>query len=118
MTKTTLQKFQAAIKVASQLDPHMTLTRLETFLTFANERGITSMDELKNNLQIDGLSTSASYRNISYWLDQSWLRRDGSRPEGEKFIHDHLDPEDHRRKLLSLTPKGAAFCEQIERALD
>ena len=113
-----LDSFHAAVKVAAELDPHMSLTRLDTFLTFATQRDITSMDDLRAALASDGLSNSAAYRNISYWLDQSWLRRDGSRPEGEKFIRDYLDPDDHRRKMLALTTKGSAFCQRIEEAID
>lgn len=113
-----LSSFHAAVKVAAELDPHMSLTRLDTFLTFATQRDITSMDDLRAALALDGLSNSAAYRNISYWLDQSWLRRDGSRPEGEKFIRDYPDPADHRRKMLALTTKGSAFCQRIEKAID
>lgn len=117
-TTTTLKQFHAAIKVAAELDPHMSLTRLDTFLTFANDNSIQSMDDLRTTLASDGLSNSAAYRNISYWLDQSWLRRDGTRPEGEKFIKDYPDPQDHRRKLITMTAKGASFIRRIEEKLD
>jgi len=114
----TLKKLHAAVKVAAELDPHMSLTRLDTFLTFATSKEIESMDDLRTTLAYDGLSNSAAYRNISYWLDQSWLRRDGTRPEGEKFIKDFADPQDHRRKLLKLTAKGSAFCKKLEEKID
>ena len=116
--KTQLQKLHAAIKIAAELDPYMTITRLETFLAFASTKDIHSMEDLRDYLTAHGVSNSAVYRNISYWLDQSWLRRDGTRPEGEKFIRDYPDPQDHRRKLLTLTPKGNAFCDRLENALE
>ena len=86
-------------------------------MAFASIEDITSMEDLRDYLALGNISNSATYRNISYWLDQSWLRKDGSRPEGENFIRDYPDPQDHRRKLLTLTPKGRQFCNQIEEAL-
>ena len=116
--RATLKRFHEAVRLAQALDPYMTITRLETFLAFVVNRDIRSMEDLRDYLMVHGISNSAVYRNISYWLDQSWLRKDGTRPEGERFIRDFPDPEDHRRKLMTLTPKGSAFCDKLIEALE
>ena len=67
MQKTELQKFHAAIKLAANLDPYMTITRLEAFLAFASIEDITSMEDLRDYLALGNISNSATYRNISYW---------------------------------------------------
>jgi len=117
-TQKSLKKLHAAIKVAAGLDPYMTLTRLDSFLTFATQNDIRSMEDLRDRLTNENISNSSVYRNISYWLEQSWLRPDGSRPDGEKFIRDYLDPEDHRRKLLTLTPRGTTWCDKLADPLE
>ena len=116
--RATLKRFHEAVRLAQALDPYMTITLLETFLAFVVNRDIRSMEDLRNYLMVHGISNSAVYRNISYWLDQSWLRKDGTRPEGERFIRDFPDPEDHRRKLMTLTPRGSAFCDKLIEALE
>lgn len=111
--RTDLRHLHAMLKMASEIDPFMTVTRLECFLAFASKNDINSVNELRSYLSESGISSSAVSRNISYWMDQSWLRADGSRPAGENFIHHYPDPKDHRVKQMVLTSRGEKFCDDL-----
>lgn len=111
-----LRRLHRAIKLVAEIDPFMTITRLETFLAFASDKGINSVQDLREYLALTDISSSAVSRNVSYWMDQQWLRPDGTRPDGEKFIRSYPDPMDHRRKMMQLTPRGHHFCDKLYEA--
>ena len=55
-----------------------------------------------------GMSNAAASRNVSYWTE--WKRYQVA---GMNMVETREKPEDRRYRLISYTPKGEAFVEQI-----
>lgn len=105
MNKAFVKSLQI-IEEFRKIDPEMRLQMVATFMTVANEEGIT-MKELGARL---GISQSSCSRNVAALAQQHWLNKPG---------HDLLiateDPDERRRKILKLTAKGRRVAEAISK---
>jgi DNA-binding MarR family transcriptional regulator len=104
--------------LSTELDPQMSILNLNAFLTTAVNEDVATMMDLRDQLDNYGGTRSNVSRNISYWADKQWRREDGTRPDGHGFVKSIPDPEDYRRRLLLLTQKGHAFCDELVNLLE
>ena len=118
MIRNDLAPLLAAVQyLSTELDPQMSILNLNAFLTTAVKEDVKTMMDLRDNLKNYGGTRSNVSRNISYWADKQWRREDGTRPDGHGFVKSIPDPEDYRRRLLILTQKGHAFCDELANLL-
>ena len=118
MIRNDLAPLLSAVQyLSTKLDPQMSILNLNAFLTTAVKEDVKTMTDLRDNLKNYGGTRSNVSRNISYWADKQWRREDGTRPDGHGFVKSIPDPEDYRRRLLILTQKGHAFCDELSNLL-
>lgn len=61
-----------------------------------------------------GLPSATASRNSYYWADGT-----PDMPHaGYGLMAIHIDPEDRRKRILKLTPKGEAFINQLEEIIN
>jgi DNA-binding MarR family transcriptional regulator len=87
-------------KVSDLIDTELQIQTLRCFL-FVAHRGSCTQKDVENALKLSNASAS---RNISYWTDRRFDRK-----EGKGFIMRVDDPQDRRFRVLTLTKKGRDF---------
>lgn len=90
----------ALSKVSDLVDAELQLQTLRCFL-FVAHRGSCTQKDVENALKLSNASAS---RNISYWTERRFDRKDG-----KGFIMRVDDPHDRRFRVLTLTKKGRDF---------
>ena len=117
-TSKELKAFHSAIKTCMQIDPYMAISRIDAFLTYANDPEVQTIADLQDTLRrTTGLAASSVSRNVSFWTETIYKHRDGSRPEGAGFIQLIADPADYRRRMILMTAKGEQFTDKITEAI-
>ena len=94
----------SGVELFAELDPHMQLTTMLTFL-FIAQRSEVSQKTIETHL---GFSNAAASRNVSYWSD---LKKYGV--PGQGFVERFENPTDRREKLIRLTDRGQAFYDRV-----
>ncbi len=97
-----LDKVLAAIR--KDVSGDLNLATLQTFL-FIAQRGRCTQKDVEDGL---GLTHSATSRNVSYWTERRYDRR-----EGMRFIARCEGDYDRRYRELTLTNDGRAFYHKI-----
>lgn len=92
-----------------KIEPDMPLQMAATFLTVANEEGIT-MKTLGERL---GISQSSCSRNIAALSKFHRLNK-----PGHDLVCATEDPVERRRKIVKLTPKGKRVAEALLEILE
>lgn len=92
-----------------KLDSDMPLQTAATFLSVANEEGIT-MKSLGERL---GISQSSCSRNVAALSKHHRLNK-----PGHDLVYATEDPEERRRKIVKLTPKGKRVAETLLEILE
>ena len=98
-----------------------TIKLLRTFQTIDKDMSVscalTILLAAKHTRQKDleqmlGLSNAAASRNVAYWSKRY-------KPEvaGKDFIESHLDPMDHRLRLISLKPQAHVLLDTLTQIL-
>lgn len=118
INKEELTKILKIVRRFNEIDPQMSVLQVNAFLSAAIDDNINSIADVRDELLKYGGTKSNVSRNVSEWTNESWRRSDGSRPSGRGYLQSHPDPEDYRRKLLSLTHKGTAFCAELSRIME
>lgn len=117
-SKKELKAFHAAVKACMEIDPYMAISRIDAFLTYANDPEVQTIADLQDTLRrTTGLAASSVSRNVSFWTETIYKHRDGSRPEGAGFIQLIPDPADYRRRIILMTAKGEQFIDKITGAI-
>lgn len=101
--------FTRALEQFMELDRLLTAFQIHAFMLIATNEGQTQKwieDKLKT-------SNATASRTISKWLD---YERPGV--PGFGFVESHVNPEDRRFRVVSLTPKGRAFLKRLEEKLN
>ena len=62
--------------------------------------------------QMLGLSNASASRNVAYWS-----KRYKPEVSGKDFIESHLDPMDHRLRLISLKPQAHVLFDTLTQIL-
>ena len=106
--KSSLSKLQAILAYLHQLDPEFTMPNLSTFLTVAENDGIT-MDKLADAA---GYGRSSATRNI-FVLSKFG---EGKRA-GMNLVYQDFMGEDRRQKTVHLTEKGKKVLLTINQLL-
>jgi DNA-binding MarR family transcriptional regulator len=88
----------------AELDPHMQLSTMLTFL-FVAQRGECIQKDVEQAL---GFSNAAASRNISYWTESKKFEEPGL-----GMIERVEDPRDRRQKNLRLTKRGTEFYNKL-----
>lgn len=101
--------FTRAVEEFMKLDRGITMFQIHAFLLVATNEGQTQkwIEE-----KMDTSNATAS-RTMSRWMEQE---RPGK--PGYGFIETHVDPNDRRYRMVSLTPKGRAFLNKLEGILE
>jgi DNA-binding MarR family transcriptional regulator len=92
-----------------KVDSEMPLQMAATFMTVANEEGIT-MKLLGEKL---GISQSSCSRNVAALSKFHRLNK-----PGHDLLYATEDPEERRRKIVKLTPKGKRVAESLLEILE
>lgn len=92
--------------LSKNVDSELQLQTLRAFL-FVAQRGKCSQKDVEIEL---GISNASASRNVSYWTDRRFDRR-----EGMGFIERVEDDYDRRYKALKLTDKGRNFYDKLRR---
>lgn len=87
-----------------KIDAEMPLQMATAFLTVASEEGIT-MKRLGEKL---GISQSSCSRNVAALSKYHRLNK-----PGHDLLYATEDPEERRRKIVKLTPKGKRVAETL-----
>ena len=87
-----------------EIDEGIQIKTLRAFL-FVAHRGSCNQKDVEKALKFTNASAS---RNISYWTDVTFDRR-----QGQGFIIRLEDPSDRRFKILTLTKKGKEFYQKL-----
>jgi DNA-binding MarR family transcriptional regulator len=87
-----------------RLDPDMPIQYALSFLTIARHPGL-SMGDLAQRLGIAQSSASRNIAALSQW--HSFNRA------GHDLVVAHEDPRERRRKIVTLTPRGATLIETL-----
>lgn len=95
------------IKEFRKIDSEMQAQTIQTFLVVAMDvKNSFQMTELSERL---GISQASCSRNVSAFLNTNRKRK-----KGPGFLITKEDPEERRRKIVSLTPKGKSFYKDLE----
>ncbi len=104
----SLRDVMSALYRFNQFDPKMQVSTILTFLEIAaaEQRGDQiSVQDIERKV---GMLSGTSTRNVYYWGDGHKDMRGG-----HQMIKIDFDPNDRRRRALSLTAKGKAFLSQL-----
>ena len=93
----------------SEIAPQTSVLQVNAFPSAAIDEDINSIAYVRDKL----LKYDGTKFNASESTNESWLRSDGSRPLHLGYLQSHPDPEDCRRKLLSLAYKGTALHAEL-----
>lgn len=94
-----------ACNLLAEVDSELQLQTLRCLLYVA-ARGNCSQKDLEQSL---GLTNASASRNISYWTDRRFDRK-----QGKGFIERVEDDFDRRFKSLTLTKKGKDFIAKLK----
>ena len=118
MKNTELKKLLKAIRKFTEMDPQMSVLAVNAFLSAALDEDVHTISDVRDILLRYGGTRSNVSRNVSIWAEEGWKRPDGSRPDGYGYLRTIPDPEDYRRKIVQLTPKGKGFCANLEELME
>ncbi|MFG1488107.1 MarR family transcriptional regulator [Oceanospirillum sp. HFRX-1_2] len=106
------QAFIKILHVITELrhiGPDMPIQTAATFLSVANEEGIT-MKRLSEKL---GISQSSVSRNVAALSKTHRLNK-----PGYDLLYAMEDPTERRRKIVRLTPKGRLLADKIAQCIE
>ena len=113
MRSKNLSKLISALSRFSQYDNKMQLSTILTLLYVAQHEDEKEGVTTKNLQDWVGLLSGTATRNAYYWADGHKDMPNSGYGLLEVMIH----PDDRRRRILKLTPKGRAFISQIEEGI-
>lgn len=102
-------KLLKSIEMFRDIDPEIPSQTVAIFLTVANQATPIKMSEIAKKLSVAQSSVS---RNISYLGKINRHHKPGL-----GLLDTFEDPEERRRKLVMLTPKGQQFFMRVKQAL-
>lgn len=102
--KRELHTLLRVVNAVRLIDDTMPVQTLSVLLGVA-QKGPVSVNELAT---LTGLSQSATSRNAAALSDLHWLKRPGL-----GLVQLDVDPMELRKKLVTLTPKGQKFVDQL-----
>lgn len=100
-----LRELREALKAFRDINEGMTISQALTFVVMAENQGVTVGDLKK----IIGFTEGAGTRNAAMMTERA-----GPNKEGLKLARQDVDPQDIRRKVHTLTPKGEALKALLE----
>ena len=92
----------------TEADPQMTIQSLRTFLLVAMNEGA-SLKELADRIGLPQASTGRYLQDLS---DSGRLMA-GKRKASMGLVRSEVDPNEMRRKMFTLTPKGRKFLADL-----
>ena len=118
MDKVELKKLLKVIRRFTEMDPQMSVMAVNAFLSVVADEDVSTISDVRDVLLRYGGTRSNVSRNVSIWAEEGWKRPDGTRPDGYGYLRTIPDPDDYRRKLVRVTPKGAAFCAELDALME
>ena len=103
-----LSKASRFVSLVRMIDPELPIQTLAVFLDIAENPG-TSIVDVARRLR---MTNAATARNVSTLSDRTWLKKPGL-----GLVYKEDDPQELRRKILTLTAKGVRLKQQIEATL-
>ena len=108
-TRKALSQTLQVLEVFRDIDPTMQLGAAVGFVHVALEEGI-SVSEMAHRVGVE-LSSGSRYQ-------QYFGKVDRARKPGKDLMSDPVDPNERRRKMLRLTPKGQRIVSKLETVLE
>ncbi len=104
MYQKELRMLQLVMNALRVVDDAMPVQTFSVFLEVARRDGI-GVSEVAGKV---GVSQSSASRNVAALSDRHWLKRPGL-----GLVTLEMNPEDIRRKIVALTPKGIKLVKQL-----
>jgi DNA-binding MarR family transcriptional regulator len=106
MTTVTLQRMLAALRLFRSLDEVIPASAVETFLVVADIDAGVTRKEIMNRC---GMSYTSAYRNLMILAEDH--PQAGRR--GLKLLEKRKDPDEPRRNLWRLSPRGRDLRQRV-----